>query len=299
MAAMIWLNGELRSDDAAKVSIFDRGFLYGDGLFETIPVYCGVPFLIDAHLRRLQDSAAAMRFVGAPSPQDWKRAVAALLAAEQTDCATLRLWMSRGINTATGLSCTAATSPTWIAACLPARKHAGRLYAEGASLYAVDRMHVLPSQLPTASKHSNYLASILAFDDVHAAGADEALLCIPDGHVCEGAYSNLFFIFDGVVCTPPLSDGPLAGIARACIVDLACGLGMQVEERAIPYASLAAAGEAFITNSLIGIAPVARILNFNSAPLDFQTPGPMTQQLSAAYAELVQAQTGFHWPLIA
>lgn len=296
---MICLNGQLVHDNAAMVSVFDRGFLYGDGLFETIPVYGGTPFLLDAHLQRLLDSAVALRFVSAPSLEQWKQAVSAVISADQIDCAILRLWMSRGTNTGTGLSCSAATTPTWVAACLPARRYPPHLYAKGAALFAVDRVHALPGQLPTASKHANYLASILAFDDAHANGADEALLRTPNGDVSEGAYSNLFFVVEDTLITPPLSDGPLAGIARACMLDLAPKIGLSVAERSVSGSSLAAVDEVFMTNSLIGIAPVRGIADKDGTTIDFQTPGPMTQRMSAAYADLVHEQTGFRWPLLA
>ena len=200
---MIWIDGQLRGCDAT-VSVFDRGFLYGDGLFETLPVYAGRPFLLDDHLARLMHGTQVLRMTNAPGIDDWRAAVSALLDAERPDCATLRLWISRGVNTGIGLGCGAATRPTWIAACLPARRYDARIYDEGMVLALSTREHALPSQSPTGTKHANYLASILAFDDAHNAGADEALLCNPRGNLCEGAFSNLFAVIDDVLVTPPL-----------------------------------------------------------------------------------------------
>lgn len=293
---MIWLDGRLVAAEQAKVSVFDRGFLYGDGLFETLPVYAGTPFLLQRHLDRLQRGAQALRFANAPSAADWRVAVAAVIAAHPEPESTLRLWLSRG--TGVGLACGSARNPTWIAACLPARRYEPRVYAQGVAVFASERIHALPEQAPTASKHANYLASILAFDDAHARGADEALLCNARGDVCEGAYSNLFFVVDGVLTTPPLSDGALAGTARACLLELAATLGLPVAERSLPIARLDEVEEAFMSNALIGLAPIQRVLREHAAELRWPAPGPIARRLSAAYAELVRAHTGLTWPLL-
>lgn len=293
---MIWLDGRLVPPEQAKVSVFDRGFLYGDGLFETVPVYAGVPFLLDQHLARLQRGAQALRFAVAPSADDWREAIAAVIAAHREPESTLRLWLSRGRGT--GLASDSARDPTWVAACLPARRYEPRVYRQGVALFASQRIHALPEQAPTASKHANYLASILAFDQAHAHGADEALLCNPHGDVCEGAYSNLFFVIDGALTTPPLRDGPLAGTARACVLELAASLGLAAAERSLPAARLGEVEEAFMTNALIGLAPIRQLLHENAPALHWPAPGPVTRRLSAAYAERVRACTGLAWPLL-
>lgn len=288
---MICFNGQLCPPEAARVSIFDRGFLYGDGLFETLPVYDNCAFLLGEHIDRLQRGARALRFSNAPTSRQWEDAVAALLQAQRPGLATLRLFLSRGCNTAPGLGCTAATNPTWACALLPARRYPHGFHAQGARLARVDRIHALPEQLPTAFKHSNYLASILAFDDAQADGADEALLLNPNGNVCEGAYSNLFFVMNGRLLTPALSEGPLAGIVRAKTIELAGSLSLVVEETAIPFCEIGQAQECFLTGSLSGIVPVRQV-----AEVAFDAPGPITTRLSQAYAELVHTHTGFRWP---
>jgi len=299
---MIWIDGQLRGCDAT-VSVFDRGLLYGDGLFETMPIYAGRPFLLDDHLARLVRGTEALRIANAPGFDDWRAAVSTLLDAECPDNATLRLWITRGVNTGSGLACGAATKPTWIAACLPARRYAARVYDDGMVLALSAREHAMPSQLPTASKHANYLASILAFDDAQAAGADEALLCNPHGNVCEGAFSNLFAVLDGVLVTPPLDEGPLAGTARARLLALAAASGIAHAEAPIPLSRLADASELMLSNALIGIAPVCRVLPLDPGGHDpapnLRSPGPVTRGLASGYAALVAAETGATWPLLA
>ena len=299
---MIWIDGQLRGCDAT-VSVFDRGFLYGDGLFETLPIYAGRPFLLDDHLTRLMRGTEALRIVNAPSVEDWRAGVSALLDAERPDNATLRLWITRGVNTGSGLACGAATKPTWIAACLPARRYAARVHEEGLVLALSRREHAMPSQWPTASKHANYLASILACDDAQAVGADEALLCNPRGHLCEGAFSNLFAVIDGVLLTPPLDEGPLAGTARARLLSLAAESGIPHAETAIPLSRLADASEVMLSNALIGIAPVRQVLPLDPDDADpapnLRSPGPVARRLASAYAALVATETGASWPLLA
>ncbi len=299
---MIWIDGQLRGCDAT-VSVFDRGLLYGDGLFETMPIYAGRPFLLDDHLARLMRGTQALRIANAPSLDDWRAAVSALLDAERPDCATLRLWITRGVNTGSGLACSAATRPTWIAACLPARRYDARVYGEGMVLALSAREHAMPSQLPTASKHANYLASILAFDDAQAAGADEALLCNPHGRVCEGAFSNLFAVLDGVLVTPPIDEGPLAGTARARLLALAAASGIARAEAPIPLSRLVDASELMLSNALIGIAPVRQVLPREPADPDpapnLRSPGPVARHLASEYAALVASETGATWPLLA
>lgn len=294
---MIWMNGRLCADESALVSIFDRGFLYGDGLFETLPVYSGTPFLLDAHLERLLLGARALRFVNPPDIQDWREAVSVLFAAERPHTATLRLWLSRGRGNG-GLSCNSATQPTWIAACLPAREYPSRIYNDGLLLAEPQSTHALPGHAPTAWKHANYLGSILALDDALARGADEAIVLTADGRVSEAACSNLFFVLDGTLVTPPLSDGPLAGIVRAQILTLARELGIPCEEASVPRASLHDASEAFVTGSLIGIAPIWRVLLACDAEVSLPAPGPITRILSDRYAALVESHTGAHWPVV-
>jgi branched-chain amino acid aminotransferase len=299
---MIWIDGQLRGCDAT-VSVFDRGFLYGDGLFETLPVYAGRPFLLDDHLARLMQGTQVLRMANAPAIDDWRAAVSALLDAERPDCATLRLWISRGVNTGIGLGCGAATRPTWIAACMPARRYDTRIYDEGMVLALSTREHAMPSQSPTGTKHANYLASILAFDDAQNAGADEALLCNPRGNLCEGAFSNLFAVIDDVLVTPPLDEGPLAGTARARLLGLAASAGIAHAETAIPLARLADASELMVSNALLGIAPVRAVLpragHADDPTPSLALPGPVARRLSAEYAALVASETGARWPLIA
>lgn len=299
---MIWVDGQLRGCDAT-VSVFDRGFLYGDGLFETLPVYAGRPFLLDDHLARLVRGTQALRMANAPGIDDWRAAVSALLDAERPDCATLRLWISRGVNTGIGLGCSAATRPTWIAACMPARRYEARIHGEGMVLALSTREHAMPSQSPTDLKHANYLASILAFDDAQAMGADEALLCNPRGNVCEGAFSNVFAVLDGVLVTPPLDEGPLAGTTRARLLGIAASSGIAHAEAAIPLAHLADASELMVSNALLGIAPVRsvlpRVAHADDPAPSFPSPGPVARRLSAGYASLVASETGGRWPLIA
>jgi branched-chain amino acid aminotransferase len=139
------------------------------------------------------------------------------------------------------------------------------------------------------AKHANYLVSLLALAEARAAGCDEALLLNHAGHVAEGATSNVFAVVDGVLVTPPLSDGPLPGVTREVVMECAVRLGVGVEERSLPVERLAELDEVFLTNSVVGIRPVVGILDrWEGARI----PGPVTSMLIERYAELVREESG-------
>jgi branched-subunit amino acid aminotransferase/4-amino-4-deoxychorismate lyase len=257
-ARTIWLNGELVRDDQAALSVWDRGARDGGALFETIRTYAGEPFAWTKHLERLVLSAAELGFPVPPGPDALREAVRALLVAERLSDAVVRITVTRGIP---------GGRPVRTCAWVEAEPLAGRLWAgtrvragEDAPAGGRAILSRTPFTPGTLGRHktTSRLAYDLAREEARAAGADEALLVSPTGHVLEGAVSNLFIVRpDGVLVTPPLAADVLPGITRARMLAIARALGLEVVEADVSLEALQAADEAFVTNSVQEVVPLA------------------------------------------
>ena len=252
---MIYLNGAIVPREQAKIDTADRGLLLGDGLFETLRAYGGQPFRLADHLKRLSHAAVAL---GIPLPVD-----APGLAASVTDVlaanrlqgadAVLRITLTRGVGPR-GLLPPEDPQPTVMITA--AAYHAPETVMMSAAIVSIRRNGGSPlSRL----KSLNYLDSVLAAREAAACGADEAIMLNNRGQVVCGARANLFAVVDGVVMTPPLTDGALGGITRHLALEAARDLGLQAEERSLLPGDLEAAGELFLTNSLLEIVPIGRL----------------------------------------
>ena len=259
---LIFLNGEFVPEERAVVSVFDRGFLYGDGLFETMRVYDGRPFRWRQHLERL---LAGAEFLGikSPYPPEALRDFAdQLIAKNQLPESLLRINLSRGVGRR-GYSPKGADAPTVVMSLHPVPSHprssaGGGAGDGGAPLWKViTSSHRLPAGESLAQfKTCNKLAQILARAEADAAGADEALLLNTDGFVVEGASSNLFWIEGETVCTPPLESGVLPGVTRAVVWEICDKLGLQKREANITADQLKKSDGVFVSLSSVGIAEV-------------------------------------------
>lgn len=290
---MIWLNGQLVPPERAVVSVFDRGFLYGDGLFETLPVYDGIPFLLTRHLERLEHGLSALRFAQVPSRDELEKAVDDVIRASTAAEGTLRITVTRGSMSEAGLACSPHETPTRIVVMQEPRRYAAESYTNGVTLRTTGVRHISTASLPTRYKHANYLASILAFDEARAYGADEALVLNEYDRICEGAFSNVFLVRDGALYTPAISEGPLSGVVRSLVLELAEQLGVPAHQTELYQADVDASDEAFLTNSLAGVLPIRQICD-----VTLPAPGAITLCIAHAYAERVRAETGTSWPLV-
>jgi branched-chain amino acid aminotransferase len=277
-----WLNGTLVPLATAQVSVQDRGFMYGDALFETARFAGDRVLRFDAHWQRLQTAAAQLRF---PMPYDGQviaAACAELLAANVAaqSQGVLRLQLTRGRGTR-GPNPAGARDPVFLITQseLPPMLEARR--ARGYAIVTSRWQKPAPNMLPNAAKTANYLNSVLAFEDALAAGADEALLLGATGEVAECSHSNLFLVAKGVLVTPHAASGALLGTMRAQVLAMARQLGMPCEERAVSAAELEQASEAFLTNAVVGVMPVARF-----TARAYAVPGPMTQRVWSAIKEI-------------
>jgi branched-subunit amino acid aminotransferase/4-amino-4-deoxychorismate lyase len=241
--------GRVVRGSEAALSLFDRGARDGEGLFETLRIYDGRPFLWHRHLERLVLAAAELGFPVPPAPARLAAALAELLAAESLREAAARITVTRGV---------AGVRPGRPGLWIEAEPIAGRLWKgtrSGAARVFVSR-RPFPSGPFGRYKTTSRLAYHLARDEARAARADEALLVTPLGEVLEGSTSNVFAVLGGELVTPPLDSCVLPGITRACVLELSRTLGLAVRERPIALDELLAAREIFLTNSLQEIVPV-------------------------------------------
>jgi len=289
--SITWLNGHLLPAAQALVPVSDRGFLYGDGVFETVPVYAGRPFLLQPHVHRLVAGALALRFAAPPALALLEDAALQVVQANRGGDGVLRLALSRGALGAEGLACDTAGPPTLAVTWSPPRRYAAAAYVQGVEVHIATTRHPAPDGVPTSAKHANYLACVLAMDEARRAGAAEALMLGPRGTIVEAATSNLFVVYRGRLLTPPLHEGPLPGVTRASVLALARALGVPAAEATIRPRRLVDCSELFLTNSIAGVLPVRQVVG-QAARL----PGPITRQLFTAYWAQVRAEAGPPWP---
>lgn len=277
-----FVNGHILPQAEAVVSILDRGFLYGDGLFETLRCYRGAPFRWHAHLERLQ---AGARFLGIPLPipaETLREAAHRLLADNQMTDAVLRLTVSRGSGPR-GYSPNGAGPPT---VTMTVHETSAMNHASPPAWNLVTSRIRLPAGETLALyKTCNKLPQILARAEADAAGADEALLLNTQGHIVEAATSNLFWIQDTTLLTAPLTAGVLPGVTRAVVCELAAPLGLNLREAIIQPADLLAADGLTLSSSVVGIA---RGQTLDGVPL---RQSPWIPKLAHAYATLVDQET--------
>lgn len=275
MSRIASIDGVLHAPDEARVSVYDRGFLYGDSVFETIRTYGGEPFLLDEHLARLGRSAAR---IGIPTPiaaADLALEVRRAVRAARNDESYVRVTITRGVGPL-GLDFTLARDPLRVILVEPFTPLPAVLYRDG--VRAVTTRLDRPADAAPGAKITNYLASLLAVQAAKAQGAHEALLLDARGEVIEGATSNVFIVHDGALTTPPETAGILAGITRAQVIDVAGELGIPV--RFATFSPAIFAQEAFLTSSLRELLPLVQI---DAHPLGDARPGPITRAIHVAY----------------
>ena len=289
--AIVSIDGQIVRPEAATVPVWDRGFLFGDSVFEVLRTYRGAPFAEHAHLNRLGSSAArigiALPWSGSELASELAAVVAAFMGRDSATSggvfseAYLRAIVTRGSGPL-AVDPTTALSPrrVIIAAALPAQP-AG-LYRDGVILRSVGA----PSQAGQAAagaKASNYLNNLLALQRARGEGAHEALLVSPSGQVLEGATSNVFLVAGDRLRSPGLGAGILPGITRGLVIELARGLGLATTEDVVVPADLYRADEIFITSSLRELVPVVEI---DGVTIGGGSPGPWWARLRAAYSAL-------------
>ncbi len=274
-----FLNGRFVPEEDARISIFDRGFLYGDGLFEVTRIFRGRPFRWNDHFARLQQGAAFLKIRLPFGKDELREHIAELIKRNQMSEGLLRLTLSRGVGVR-GYSPKGADQPTLAMTLHPAPNMDGQPPPVWRVVTASFR---LPADEALAQhKTCNKLAQVLARAEADAQGADEALLLNTDGEVVEGSSSNLFWITDETVNTPPLAAGILAGVTRLVTAEICRKLGMPLHETSVRPAELRHADGVFLSLSSWGIVEVGWM---DGEPL---RRSALAQRLREEYAEMTR-----------
>jgi branched-chain amino acid aminotransferase len=277
----IYLNTQFVSKEEAKISVFDHGFLYGDGVFETLRAYRGKVFMLNEHIARLEQSAARLHI-----PMPVKRSRLSAIVAESleqnklTD-AYLRITVSRGQGEI-GLDPALCKNPTLVVIAKPFEPYPESFYTDGVSVAVVQTRRNLPEALPPHVKSLNYLNNILAKMEATALGAYDAVLLNHQGEVTEGSTSNVFVALGGRLLTPAHDCGILAGITRNLVLRLARELEIPTEETRLTAADLPIADECFLTNTTVEVLPVTQV---DGQKIGDGRPGEVTRRLHASFRD--------------
>jgi branched-chain amino acid aminotransferase len=282
MPAKVWIDGAPVDAAEARVPVFDRGFLYGDSVYEVLRTFSGRPFGMVPHLERLERSAAGLEMT-IPPRAEIERAIAETLAAAGEADAYIRIIVTRGAGEI-GLDPAMADRPRLIVIVRPVHLPDASAYENGVEVAIVGRSRTSPgapgATVDPAVKSGNYLVSVLAVAEARRRGAYEAILCDAVGRITEGGSSNFFVVRGGRCATPPLSVGLLEGITRRTVIELCRAAELPVDEVPLWPVDLRRAGEAFITSSVRGIVPVVTV---DGQPIGSGKPGPITRRVMALY----------------
>ena len=286
MSSTVMINGVLVPPERAQVSVFDRGFLYGDSVFESLRSYQGTPFALDEHLARLKRSADRVAIALPVSLATLRNEMRHALSVHGSPSSYLRLTLTRGTGRSLGLDPELADEPLRVLIVTALAPPSPETYEHGIS--AITHRAERPSDAAGVAdaKIGNYLLAVLAMRAARERGAREALIENAHGQILEGAACNLFAVFSGKLVTAPETAAILSGITRGHVLELARAAGTQVELRAISKSELASAQEVFVTSSIRELVPVVSI---DGAPVGNGNPGPMTRELLRAYRERAAA----------
>lgn len=283
MSISVSIDGTISGRDDAKVSVFDRGFLYGDSAFEVMRTYHGTPFAEREHLLRLEASCKRILIPFPGTIEMFREEIAATLKSAANNESYVRVVVTRGQGPL-NYDPTTATTPTRVIIVTPLAKQPKEIYSDGVTVSCLHASRPTDDPRAKGVKASNYLANLLAVHEARQRGAYEAILLAPGGQVLEGASSNVFVVKDGHVRTPPLSASILAGITRQTVFDAAARVGVRLQESTMFPGDLYGADEAFITSTLRELVPV---VNVDGKTVGSGSPGPVTAKLHKAFREVV------------
>jgi D-alanine transaminase len=275
----VYLNGEFLPESKAHVSVLDRGFIFGDGIYEVIPVYGGKLFRFDEHMSRLQNSLDAIKISNPLSAAEWEKILTELIHHNSNGDQSLYLQVTRG-NAKRDHALPKNPKPTVFAMCNELKPPGSEIIKDGVAAITLDDIRWSRCHIKAISLLPNILLRQEALDQ----DAAEAIL-IRDGQATEGAASNLFAVINGVITTPPKGPMLLPGITRDLVLELAKDNGLPCQEKPINHAELQQADEIWLTSSTKEILSVTQL---NKKPVADGKPGPLYQQLLALYQDYKQ-----------
>ena len=282
---MVNVDGRLAGERDAVVSVFDHGFLFGEGVYEVMRTYRQRPFLYEPHMRRLRASAERIALPIPTTDAEIRERIAATIAAAQLPGeAYIRLLVTRGVGEI-GYDPANCPAPTIVVIVKPHVELPQEAYSDGVKIALVSVVRNHPDSVNPLIKSNNLLNNALAIQEALKRGAAEALMKNHRGELAECAMSNIFLVKDGAVRTPPTTAGLLAGVTRAFVLELAAKTGIRAFEETLREEDAAAADEMFFTSTTREIVPVVRL---DDRVVGSGRPGPVTQRLRAAFAEALR-----------
>jgi branched-chain amino acid aminotransferase len=279
----IYLNGDLVAKEDAKISVFDHGLLYGDGVFEGIRLYDGCVFKLEEHLERLEYSAKAILLDLPLNREQMSKAVCDTCMANDLKNGYVRLVVTRGPGHL-GLTPDGCGPSNVIIIADDIQLYPEELYRDGLKIISVPTRRINASALPPAIKSLNYLNNILAKIEAKKVGFQEALMLNDKGEIAECTGDNVFIISKGVLFTPPLDSGSLRGITRGAVIDLAEEIGLPCREQALTRYDLWTADECFLTGTAAEVIPCVEV---DHREVGNGVPGSVTRQLIGLFRQKV------------
>jgi len=281
----IYINGKLYAKEDAKISVYDHGLLYGDGVFEGMRAYGGKVFRLQQHLKRLWNSAQAIWLKIPITREAMAKAVNETLAANKLSDAYIRLVVTRGAGTL-GLDPNRTSDPQVIIITDSITMYPPEFYTQGLELVTASSIRNHPAALSPRIKSLNYLNNILAKIEGLKAGCVEALMLNHKGEVAECTGDNIFIVRGRELATPPCDAGILEGITREAVMELGREAGLEVREVALTRHDIYVADECFLTGSAAEVVPVVKL---DSRVLGNGEPGPVTCDLIGRFRKLTRS----------
>ena len=291
MGAVVNVNGRILDQESAVIPVFDHGFLYGEGIYETLRTYDGEPFLFERHMRRLRTSAAMLALpvplTDADIDRRFRETLTAAGLARAGREAYIRILVTRGVGELT-YDPSACGEPTIVVIVKGQIDPPREAYENGVTVALVDIVRNHPSSVNPLIKSNNLLNNALAMQEAFRRGAFEGVMRNYRGELAECTTANLFIVKDGTAITPPLDAGLLAGITREFLFEVGEDTGIQVREGVLHDADLLAADEAFLTSTTRELVPIVKV---DHHTIGLGRPGPVTAALLAGYQKATRRLT--------
>ncbi len=286
MSQKVWLDGELVDESEAKISVFDHGLLYGDGIFEGIRFYSGRVFRLEEHIERLFDSAKAILMKTPWSIEEVCQATVDTCKANGLTDGYVRLVITRGTGPL-GLNPHQCPTPSMFIIASGITLYPDSCYENGLEVVTCSTRRPAPAALSPQVKSLNYLNNVMAKVEAIKAGAQEGLMLNEQGYVAECTGDNIFVIKKGKISTPPVSDGSLDGITRQVIFELAEELGYELRERTMTRYDLYTADEIFLTGTAAEVIPMVKL---DEREIGDGKPGVISQKMITAFRKLANSE---------
>jgi len=286
MSIQVYVNGKFYPKEEAKISVFDHGFLYGDGVFEGIRAYNGRVFRLEEHIERLYDSARTIWLQIPISQEEMARVVVESCRINNLRDAYIRLVVSRGPGDL-GLDPRKCPAPTIVCIADGITLYPAEVFEKGMKVSSVATRRTTVDSVSAQVKSLNYLNSIMAKISGIVSGHPEVILLNKEGYVCEGSGDNIFIVKKNKLVTPPTYLGILNGVTRQAVMQLAAKAGYEVVEGVFTLHDMYNADECFLTGTAAEVVPVTEV---DGRAIGTGKPGPVTQQLMQLYKELTQSE---------